>query len=144
MAETLGTVVSIIQLVDTALKARAYIQDFRHAPQERQKLLSEMDDLRALLGELHTRMTADPSGSMLQQMENPLSTFKATMEHCTEKLRPEDGPLSKFSEQLKWTMWNKKEATEYLGKFEQFKTLLNSWLLLDIWLVLYFTVGSPR
>jgi hypothetical protein len=44
-----------------------------------------------------------------------------------------DGPLSKFSKQLKWTLWNKKEASEYLGKFEQFKSLLNSWLLLDLW-----------
>jgi hypothetical protein len=55
------------------------------------------------------------------------------MERLTEKLSPEDAPLSKFSKQLKWTLWNKKEAKEYLGKFEQFKSLLNLWLLLDLW-----------
>jgi hypothetical protein len=137
MAETLGTIVSIMQLVDSALRARDYIQDFRHGPQEQQKLLSEMDDLRPLLQELETRVAANPSSSVLRQMKNPLDSFESTMEQFTEKLRPGNGPVSKFSKQLKWTLWSKKEATEYLDKFEQFKSLLNSWLLLDLWFVLF-------
>jgi chemotaxis protein histidine kinase CheA len=130
---TLGTVASILQLVDTALKACDHFQDFVNAPQEQQKLLSEMKDLRPLLQELHDRMTTNPSSTILQQMENPLADFKTMMERLTQKLSPGDGPMSKFSKQLKWTLWNKKEAKEYLGKFEQFKSLLNSWLLLDLW-----------
>ncbi|KAJ7907159.1 hypothetical protein B0H13DRAFT_1879873 [Mycena leptocephala] len=129
---TLGTVASILQLVDTALKACEHFQDFINAPQEQQKLLSEMKDLRPLLQELHDSMTTSPSSSMLQQMKNPLADFKTMMERLTQKLSPGDGPLSKFSKQLKWSLWNKKEASEYLGKFEQFKSLLNSWLLLDL------------
>ncbi|KAJ7847783.1 hypothetical protein B0H13DRAFT_2405537 [Mycena leptocephala] len=132
MTETLGTVASILQLVDTALKAREYILDFVHAPQEQQKLLSEMDDLRPLLAELHTRVVGNPSSNVLRQMKRPLADFKTTMEQFTQKLHPGDGPLSKFSKQLKWTLWSKKEAEEYLDKFEQFKSLLNSWLLLDL------------
>ncbi|KAJ7832117.1 hypothetical protein B0H13DRAFT_1915136 [Mycena leptocephala] len=133
MAETLGTIASILQLVNSALKAREYILDFVHAPQEQQKLLSEMDDLRPLLAELHTRVIGNPSSRVLQQMQSPLADFKTTMEQFMQKLRPGDGPLSKFSKQLKWTLWSKKEAKEYLDKFEQFKSLLNSWLLLDLW-----------
>ncbi|KAF7334582.1 Ankyrin [Mycena venus] len=133
MAEVLGTIGNIIQLVDIALKTRDFIQEFRHAPQEQQKLLSEMNDLRLLLGELQTRIAANPSSSTLGQMANPLATFNSTMILFTEKLRTGDGSLSKLSSQLKWSLWNKKEAIEYLGKFEQFKSLLSSWLLLDMW-----------
>ncbi|KAF8187213.1 hypothetical protein K438DRAFT_1764855 [Mycena galopus ATCC 62051] len=133
MAEALGTIASIVQLVDTALRTRELIQDFRHAPQEQQRLLSEMDHLRPLLGELQTRIAANPLGSIVGQVTNPLATFNSTMVQFTEKLRPGDGPFSKFSQQLKWSMWNKKKAIEYLDKFERFKSLINSWLFLDIW-----------
>ncbi|KAF7365903.1 Ankyrin [Mycena venus] len=133
MAETLGTVASVIQLVDTALKAKEYIQGFVHAPQEQRKLLSEMADLRPLLDELRDRIASSPSSVILERMMSPLADFKATMEQFTNKLGRQDGPLSKFSNRLMWTMWNKKEAQEYLSKFEQFKSLLNSWLLLDLW-----------
>jgi hypothetical protein len=130
---TLGTVASILQLVETALKACDHFKDFANAPQEQQKLLSEMKDLRPLLHELHDRVTTNPSSTMLQQMKSPLANFKTMMEQLTKRLSLGDGPLSKFSKQLKWTLWNKKEAGEYLGKFEQFKSLLNTWLLLDLW-----------
>ncbi|KAJ7301475.1 hypothetical protein DFH08DRAFT_993703 [Mycena albidolilacea] len=60
MAEALGIVGSIIQLVDTALKTRDYVEGFRNAPQEQKKLLAEMEDLRPLLGELLERITATP------------------------------------------------------------------------------------
>ncbi|KAF8135350.1 hypothetical protein K438DRAFT_2122998 [Mycena galopus ATCC 62051] len=133
MAEALGTIASIVKLVDTALRTRELIQDFRHAPQEQQRMLSEMDHLRPLLGELQTRIAANPLGSIVGQVTNPLATFNSTMVQFTEKLRPGDGPFSKFSQQLKWSMWNKKEAIEYLDKFERFKSLINSWLFLDIW-----------
>ncbi|KAF7365801.1 ANK-REP-REGION domain-containing protein [Mycena venus] len=133
MAETLGTVASILQLVETALKVKDYIQDFIHAPQEQLKLLSEMADLRSLVQELQDRTVANASSVILQRMKNPLEDFKATMERFTEKLRPGDGPLSKFSNQLTWTLWSKKDAQEYLSKFKQFKSLLNSWLLVDLW-----------
>ncbi|KAF7354290.1 ANK-REP-REGION domain-containing protein [Mycena venus] len=132
MASAVGSILTIIQLVDTGLKARDYIQDFRRAPLEQQKLLSEMDDLRPLLHELHDQIVANPSRSILQQMGSPLAAFQITMEQFTAELRAGDGPFAKFSKRLTWTMWNKKEAIEYLAKFEQFKSLLNSWLLLDI------------
>ncbi|KAJ7187146.1 hypothetical protein C8R46DRAFT_981437, partial [Mycena filopes] len=133
MAEILGTISAIVQLVETTLKVREYIHDFRHAPQEHQNLLAEMDALRPLLGELQSRIAANPSSSVIVHMDNPLQAFKSTMEDFTKSLQLEDGPLSKFSKQLKWAMRSKKEAKEYLEKTEQFKSLLNSWLLIDLW-----------
>ncbi|KAJ7090465.1 hypothetical protein C8R44DRAFT_437897 [Mycena epipterygia] len=66
-------------------------------------------------------------------MKSALGDFQLTMKQFTEKLRPENGVWSKFSKRLKWTMWSKAESKEYLGKFEQFKSLLSSWLLLHLW-----------
>jgi hypothetical protein len=134
MAETLGIVTSILQLVEAALKAREYIEDFRNAPQEQQKLLSEMDNLRPLLKELQSHIAGSPSSAVIQEMKSPLGDFQLTLEQFTEKLRPGDGVWSKFSKRLKWTMWSKAESKEYLDKFEQFKSLLSSWLLLHLWL----------
>ncbi|KAF7335665.1 SesA domain-containing protein [Mycena venus] len=133
MAETLGIVASILQLVDTALKIREHIQDFRHAPEEQQKLLSEMDNLRPLLQELETRIAGNPSSAIIQKMSSPLTAFKLTLEQFIQKLKPVEGRLLKFWKQLNWSLENKKEALERLKKFEQFKTLLNTWLLLDLW-----------
>ncbi|KAJ7487831.1 hypothetical protein FB451DRAFT_1528549, partial [Mycena latifolia] len=133
MAETLGVITSTIQLVDAALKAREYLKDFLNAPQDQQQLFSEMDTLKPLLEELQKRVRAHPSRNNVQHMTGPLNQFKATMEDFTEKLKPTDGRLSRFSKQLAWTLWNKKEAKEYLQEFERVKILLNSWLILDIW-----------
>ncbi|KAJ7659519.1 hypothetical protein B0H17DRAFT_1212850 [Mycena rosella] len=133
MAETLGVITSTIQLVDTALKAREYVKDFVNAPHEQRQLFSEMDTLRPLLEELQKRVLAHPSQSSFQQMTAPLNKFKTTMEDFTKKLKPADGRWSKFTKQVAWTLWNKKEAKEYLEEFERIKLLLNTWLVLDIW-----------
>ncbi|KAJ7444021.1 ankyrin repeat-containing domain protein [Mycena latifolia] len=113
MAEVLGTVASAIQLVDTALKAREYIKDFYNAPTEQRKLFTGLDDLKPLLTELQKRVAASPSTNVLQHMAAPLGRFKATMDKFTAKFELPDGPLSKLSKQLSWTLWNKKEAKKY-------------------------------
>ncbi|KAJ7440441.1 ankyrin repeat-containing domain protein, partial [Mycena latifolia] len=116
MAEVLGIVASAIQLVDTALKAREYIKDFYNAPTEQRKLFTELEDLQPLFTELQTRVAISPSTNVLQQ-----------------HMKLPDGPLSKLSKQLSWTLWNKKEAKEYLQEFESMKSLLNMWLTVGIW-----------
>ncbi|KAJ7443730.1 ankyrin repeat-containing domain protein [Mycena latifolia] len=133
MAEVLGTVASAIQLVDTALKAREYVKDFYNAPAEQRKLFTELDDLKPLLTELQKRVTASPLMTALQHMKVPLGRFKLMMDRFTVKFELPDGPLSKLSKQLSWTLWNKKEAKEYLQEFESMKSLLNTWLTLGIW-----------
>ncbi|KAJ7499617.1 ankyrin repeat-containing domain protein [Mycena latifolia] len=136
MAETLGIVTSAVQLVDTALKAREYVKDFINAPQEQRKLFSDMDALRPLMVELQKRVSANPSCNILQQMTGPLEKFKTTMERLVERIRPAlaaRSSWSKLSNQLTWTLWNKKEVVGYLDEFESIKSLLNTWLVLDIW-----------
>ncbi|KAJ7509749.1 hypothetical protein B0H11DRAFT_1257227 [Mycena galericulata] len=132
MAEIIGTVASILQLVDTALKAREYIQDFRHAPEEQRSLLSEMESLSPLLTELQARVKNNKTNNTLQQMHKPLTAFEETMKEFTEKLKSA-GLLKNFVKRVQWTLWSKKESKEYLERFEQFKTMLNGWLLLDVW-----------
>ncbi|KAJ7444028.1 ankyrin repeat-containing domain protein [Mycena latifolia] len=133
MAEVLGIVVSAIQLVDTALKAREYIKDFYNAPTEQRKLFTELDDLQLLLRELQMHVPISPSKNVLQHMKVPLDRFEVMMGKFTAKFELPDGPLSKISKQLSWTLWNKKEAKEYLQEFESMKSLLNTWLTLGIW-----------
>ncbi|KAJ7443983.1 hypothetical protein FB451DRAFT_1376537 [Mycena latifolia] len=133
MAEVLGTVASAIQLVDTALKAREYMKDFYNAPTEQRKLFMELDDLKPLLTEVEKHVAASPSANVLQQMTAPLGRFKTMMDKFTAKFKLPDSRLSKLSKQLSWTLWNKKEAKEYLQEFESMKSLLNTWLTLGIW-----------
>ncbi|KAJ7340031.1 hypothetical protein DFH08DRAFT_1013722 [Mycena albidolilacea] len=126
------TVDFVLQLLDTALKAREYIQDFRNAPNGRQKLVSEMEDLQRLLKDLRARITANPSSRIIQQMNTQLTALKYTMEELTRDLRPGKGQIARFARQLTLNLWNKKEGGGYLVEFERFKLLLDSWLMLDI------------
>ncbi|KAJ6523124.1 hypothetical protein DFH09DRAFT_199402 [Mycena vulgaris] len=132
MAEALGTVASIIQLVDTALKAREFLKDFRDAPKEQQKLLVEMEGLRPLLAELLKRLVDNPSSEAFQQMTAPLKIFETTMKEFTKKLGPRDD-MSKFTRKITWTLWSKKEAVGYLEELERIKVLINVWLTMGIW-----------
>ncbi|KAJ7443994.1 ankyrin repeat domain-containing protein [Mycena latifolia] len=133
MAEVLGAIASAIQLVDTALKAREYVKDFYNAPAEQRKLFTELDDVKSLFMELQKRVVTSPSTNALQHMGAPLGRFKMMMDKFTAKFELPDGPLSKLSKQPSWTLWNKKEAKEYLQEFESMKLLLNTWLTLGIW-----------
>ncbi|KAJ7453730.1 ankyrin repeat-containing domain protein [Mycena latifolia] len=133
MAETLGIVTGSIQLLDTGLKALEYVKDFLHAPEEQRKLVAEMATLKPMLMELEKRIRANPSSHTLQQMKEPLLTFKTALGHFIDTLRPAEGRLSKVSKQLKWTLWNKKEAQEHLAEFERIKSLFTVWLINDVW-----------
>ncbi|KAJ6587483.1 ankyrin repeat-containing domain protein [Mycena vulgaris] len=132
MAEALGTVANIIQLVDTALKAREYLKDFRDAPKEQQKLLVEMEGLMPLLAELLKRLVENPSSETFQQMTAPLTIFETTMKEFTKKLGPRD-EMSKFTRKITWALWSKKEAGGYLEELERIKALINIWLTMGIW-----------
>ncbi|KAF7374370.1 ANK-REP-REGION domain-containing protein [Mycena sanguinolenta] len=132
MAEILGTIATILQLVDTVLKAREYVKDFRHAPAEQQKLFNEMEDLKPLLEELEKRVAASPSTSTLQQITPPLARFHTTLESFLAKFRPADGQWSKLSKQLTWTLWNKKESKDYVDEIENIKSLITVWLAVEI------------
>jgi hypothetical protein len=132
MTDPLTVLTSILQFVDTALKLRSQIQDFHHAPQEQQRLLSEMDILRPLLVRLQSLVTENTSSEVVEEMGIPLAKFESAMKPLAEKLSPGGGLFSKFFGRIKWANGDKQEAEKYLDKFEQYKSLLNSWLLLDL------------
>ncbi|KAJ6618678.1 hypothetical protein B0H10DRAFT_1222751 [Mycena sp. CBHHK59/15] len=133
MAELVGLLASILQLVDTIVKASTYVKDFQDAPKEQQKLLSEVQSLQPLLQELQSRVRDNQTASGIQQLKDPLARFEETMKRFSDKLRAASGPWSKVSKQLTWTLWNKKEASEELNKIERFKSLVNAWLAIDLW-----------
>ncbi|KAJ7222464.1 ankyrin repeat domain-containing protein [Mycena pura] len=134
MAEAIGTVASILQLVDLVLRAREYLKDFHDAPKEQQKLFSELQCLQLLFAELLKRLKANPSGEALQQILGPLTTIQTTMTDLTKKLGPrEPGRMLNFTARLTWTLWNKKKTAGYLEELERIKVLINVWLTMSIW-----------
>jgi DNA anti-recombination protein RmuC len=116
MADPLATLANILQLVDTALKAKERSQDVHYVSQERRKLLSEMDTLRPLLQELRTRLTASSSSGVLQCIDSPLGEFQVTMEQFTDK------------QNTQHKAENNKDNHNYLVQLHQFKSLLHSWM----------------
>ncbi|KAJ7477011.1 ankyrin repeat-containing domain protein [Mycena galericulata] len=136
MAETLGTIATILQLIDTALTAREYMKGFVNAPVEQRELFSDMAALEPLFLELRNRVQSNPSRKILQQIATPLIKFKTAMEDLVEKIRPaleNSSAWSKFSNRVAWSLYNKKATKSYLEVIENMKSLLNTWLILDIW-----------
>jgi hypothetical protein len=91
MADVVGLIASVLQLVDTVAKARKYIQDFRDAPKDQQRLLLEVQNLDSLLKALDTRVKKNygalRTGGM-QEVEGSLVHLKGMMERLTKKLDP--------------------------------------------------------
>ncbi|KAJ7706789.1 hypothetical protein B0H17DRAFT_570141 [Mycena rosella] len=134
MADIVGLVASVLQLVDTMAKARGYIKDFRDAPKDQQRLLLEIQNLEPLVKELDTRIKEIHTAGQLigmTEFEEPLVQLKGTMERLTKKL--DSTGISKFSSRVTWPLWGKEDVEEGLDTIERFKSLLNAWLGMDIW-----------
>ncbi|KAF8140739.1 hypothetical protein K438DRAFT_2030434 [Mycena galopus ATCC 62051] len=133
MAEVLGLLATILQLVDTAATAGTLIRDLHNAPKEQQRLIVEIGSLKTLITALQDRTQKNSSIAGIQQIKEPLQNLEHTLKQCSKKLQPQGGPLSIVSKPLAWSLWNKNEVKEDLDKIERFKTLLNTWLTVDIW-----------
>jgi hypothetical protein len=113
-------------------------RDIADAPEQQKQLLTEVKNLEPLLKGFRDRIGTNPSANV-QQFEGPLVQFEKTMTRVTKKLQsPQQSSHKRIWKRMTWTLWNKKEAEDNLAKMERFKSLLNSWLVLDIWYV------SPR
>ncbi|KAJ7291088.1 hypothetical protein C8J57DRAFT_1704769 [Mycena rebaudengoi] len=134
MAEVVGLVASILQLVDTFAKACLHIKNMRDAPMEQRRLVSEVHNLKPLLKEMQRRMPDGHStGSVAtEQLKASLVKLEKTVKYLTVRFDTGSGPL-KFSKRLTWTLWSKEYAIEDLDRIERFKSLLNSWLGMDVW-----------
>ncbi|KAJ7117097.1 hypothetical protein C8R44DRAFT_708389 [Mycena epipterygia] len=131
MAEAMaliGLIASVLQLVDTVTKAGTLVKDLHNAPKEQQQLLLEITSLQPLLAALQDRLLSNSSAAAMHIRE-PLSAFEDTMKRYSSKFQTG----SKVSKSISWTLWNKKEAKEDLDQVERFKSLLHTWLTVDIW-----------
>ncbi|KAJ7114782.1 hypothetical protein C8R44DRAFT_224838 [Mycena epipterygia] len=133
MAELIGLLTSILQLISTIQTAATLIKDLHNAPKEQQRLFSEIRSLQPLIAGLQDRVRNSREITGIQQIGDPLYDFEHLMKECSRKLQAGNGRLSKASKSMAWMMWNKQEAKEDLDKVEHFKSLVNTWLTVDIW-----------
>ncbi|KAK6984940.1 hypothetical protein R3P38DRAFT_3230967 [Favolaschia claudopus] len=126
MAEVLGIVTGVLQLLQTALKATALVNNVYKAIQEQQKILIELENIQPLLTELRLRILADPSQRMLRNMAIPLTNFQTTLEGLTRRLQAANG-------RFRWVFSEKKKMKEDLRVVRQFHDMANSWMILDFW-----------
>ncbi|KAJ7613770.1 ankyrin repeat-containing domain protein [Mycena polygramma] len=128
MADIVGLVASILQLVDTVAKTRDYIQDFRNAPHDQQKLLKEIQSLDPLLGVVDPLIRGGRAG-LLKNLETPLEQMEKVLSRLTKKLDQQG--IQKFRSRLTWSLWGKKDVEDGLKTIERFKSSLNAWLGVD-------------
>ncbi|KAJ7601489.1 hypothetical protein DFH06DRAFT_1406892 [Mycena polygramma] len=128
MADIVGLVASILQLVDTVAKTRDYIQDFRNAPHDQRKLLEEIQSLDPLLVVLDPLIKGGHAG-LLKNLETPLKEVKEVLKELTTKLDLQG--IQKFRSRVTWSLWGKKDVEDGLQTIEQFKSSLNAWLGVD-------------
>ncbi|KAJ7649138.1 hypothetical protein DFH06DRAFT_558397 [Mycena polygramma] len=136
MAEVVGLIASILQLVDLVTKARNYIKDFADAPQEQTQLLLEIQNLDALLKDLDKRAKRKPTALLtkgMQVLEQPLRELNSTLQRSTKKLESESGRIAKFYGRLIWPLWAKEDVVGVLNGIERFKSLVDLRLGLDTW-----------
>ncbi|KAJ7453123.1 ankyrin repeat-containing domain protein [Mycena latifolia] len=134
MADIVGLIASVLQLVDTAVSIHRYIKDFRDAPKDQQRLLLEIQSLEPLVKELDNRIKKNQATGLtsgLQEFGEPLIQLKGIMERLTKKL--DSTGISKVSNRVVWPLWGKEDIEEGLNSIERFKSLLNAWLGMDIW-----------
>ncbi|KAJ7027220.1 hypothetical protein C8F04DRAFT_1294713 [Mycena alexandri] len=140
MADIVGLVASVLQLVDTVARARNYIQDFRNAPKEQQQLLLEIQKLEPLLSALDTQIkgSQDPIRTLggVGHLQDVLLQLRAEMEKLTKKL-DSYGSISQVSGRLTWPLWGKEDVQHGLDTIERFKSVVELWLAIDIRSELY-------
>ncbi|KAJ7816855.1 hypothetical protein B0H14DRAFT_3743119 [Mycena olivaceomarginata] len=127
MAEIVGLVASILQLVDIVANARHYVQGSRNARKDQEKLLLEIQNLQPLIAELNQRRTGNQvvgATSTIQRFEQPLKTLEETMKQLTQKLQP-NGPIRKLFTRLTWPLWGKDDVRDVLNTIERSQGWLN-------------------
>ncbi|KAJ7434359.1 ankyrin repeat-containing domain protein [Mycena latifolia] len=133
MADIVGLLASVLQLVDTIAKARGYLKGFHDGPKDQRELLLEIMSLATLLKHVGEHIKRDSSGGGLQHFQEPLIHLEALMARLAKKLDPATGSVSRVSSRLTWPMWGKEDVREGFNTIERFKSLLNAWLGVDIW-----------
>ncbi|KAJ7306131.1 hypothetical protein DFH08DRAFT_517199, partial [Mycena albidolilacea] len=122
MADLVGLIASVLQLVNTVAKTRDYIQVFRSAPHEQKELVLEVQNLGPLIRKLDERISDDEvhgSDTIIQNFKDPPRQLETMLERLAKKL-DSDG-IKKFSGRVTWSLWGKEDVNETLGAIERFK-----------------------
>jgi hypothetical protein len=138
MADFISLIASILQLVDAVAKTRNYVHDFRNAPKDQRSLLLEIQSLQNLVDEpdLNRRIknSLAPGRPSTGGFEGPLNQLKEEIQQLTKKL--DKRGISKITGRLAWPLWGKEDVREGLADTERFKTSLNTWLGIKLWLAI--------
>ncbi|KAI3326265.1 hypothetical protein HD806DRAFT_489812 [Xylariaceae sp. AK1471] len=129
MAEVVGAVASVIQLVSVTTKLVLYCTDVAHASAEADELATECSALTPLLLRLKkdTKLqNAKAAGPLIE----PLDDLKKRMADLADKLKPESR-LRRLSRDVLWPLL-KKDMREVIERAARLTGLINSWLTLDI------------
>ncbi|KAF7370633.1 Ankyrin repeat domain containing protein [Mycena sanguinolenta] len=143
MADIVGLVASILQLVDTIKKARDYVHTFRDAQKQRKLLLMEIESLEPLLRELDGRIQRSQGGDItaeIQNFEEPLLQFREIVERLAKELDQGSGFISRVT----WSLWGKGDVEEELDTVRRFQASLTVWLEMDIWDLAQDTLATTK
>ncbi|KAJ7922682.1 ankyrin repeat-containing domain protein [Mycena leptocephala] len=131
MANIVGLVATVLQLVDTVASARIFYNEFRDAPTDMLRLLLEIQSLESLIEKFRERIDKSEGsgvpGGTIQEIEEPLTQLTGTMERLTKKL-----DSHKVTSRLAWPLWGKEDVQEGLNSIERFKSSISVWLGMNI------------
>ncbi|KAF7335742.1 Ankyrin repeat domain containing protein [Mycena venus] len=134
MADIVGLIASVLQLIDAVEKVRKYSVGFRDAPKDQEKLLLEIQNLKPLMTELDLRINSGQSIGLpqsLRRLDEQLVPLEEMMQRLKTKL--DSGGISKVSARVSWALWGKEDVHEGLNAIERFKSSLSVWLGMDNW-----------
>ncbi|KAK5629145.1 hypothetical protein RRF57_004860 [Xylaria bambusicola] len=129
MADVVGAVASIVQLVSATAKLVQYCTEVAHASAEADELVVECSALTPLL----LRLKKDPklqNSKAAEPLLEPLNDLQKRIDNLAERLRPESR-LRRLSRDVLWPLL-KKEMREVLERATQLNNFISSWMTMDV------------
>ena len=134
MAELLGTITTVISLVQTTQQVLAYLRDVKDAPKECRRLIAEISSVRAIATVLEeTLREAQDAGDsswavaskVLDRDDGPVKTLNATLTKIETFLQKQvsGGKVKQFRKSLLWPS-KREDAEGHLYTIERQKSLL--------------------
>lgn len=123
-----ASISALLQLTSTVIQ---YLNGVKGAPEDRQRILSEIVSVNGILYILQDQADQAKKGdqwsSTLQSLnvpEGPLDQFRRALEHLSSKLASPATGLKKLGKAIIWP-FQKEEIKEVLNSIERQKALLN-------------------
>lgn len=123
-----ASITALLQLASTVIQ---YLNGVKGAPEDRQRILSELASVTGVLFILEDQADKAKQGdqwsSTLQSLnvpEGPLDQLRRALERLSSKLAPSATGLKKFGKAIIWP-FQKVEIREILGSIERQKALFN-------------------